>query len=153
MSRIPSVIPPYIKESNQINRQGAVLRTDMETGSARQRRLSANVPVQITVKWLLNSRQMRIFEAWHHHILYDGTAWFTMPIVNGEGANDCDCRFVSGAYTTEGYGNGIWVIAATLEVRSMPVMSEEDLLANLEAGGDIARRDGTRRRDGSFRRF
>ena len=127
MASIPNIIPPYIKEGNQIDRRSAVLRTDMEIGPARQRRLSASMPVQIAVKWLLNAHQMRVFEAWHHHTLFDGTAWFSMPVFNGQGKNDCDCRFVGGEYTAEGYGHGLWMIAATLEVRNMPVMTPEEL--------------------------
>ena len=130
MANIPSIIPACAVDGYKISPQNATVRTEMETGPARQRRLSASMPTQLSVKWILTRFEMKIFEAWFRHIIFDGTAWFVMSVDNGLGLTETDCRFI-GPYTVELAAKGIYNVSATLEVRDMPVMSKEELLANI----------------------
>ena len=151
MAKIPSMIPACAVDGYKISPQNATVRTEMETGPARQRRLSASMPTQLSVKWILSRFEFKVFEAWFKHVIFDGTSWFVMPVDNGMGLTETDCRFI-GAYSVELASKGIYNVSATLEVRTMPILTLEEINAVLEAGGDIARRDGTHQRDGTFYR-
>lgn len=152
MANIPKMIPACSVDGYKISPQNATVRTEMETGPARQRRLSASTPTQLSVKWILSRLEFKVFEAWFKHTIFDGTAWFLMPVDNGMGLTHTDCRFV-GPYSVELASKGIYNVSANIEVRTMPVISKEELFAILASGKEVARRDGTAYRDGSFYRF
>ena len=104
----------------------AILRTEMESGTARQRRLSNSVPTRVPGRWTLNQAGFKAFEAWFRHTLKDGTAWYSQQLVNGSGSVTVDARFPE-PYRAEMVSAGVWQITAELEVRNFPVMSEAEL--------------------------
>ncbi|ARQ46670.1 hypothetical protein [Oxalobacter formigenes] len=126
MANIPKMIPACAVDGYKISPQNATVRTEMETGPARQRRLSASMPTQLSVKWIMQRLEFKVFEAWFKHTIFDGTAWFVMEVDNGMGMTETDCRFV-GPYTVELAAKGIYNVSATLEVRDMSVMTSEEL--------------------------
>lgn len=115
-----------VRDSYSINPQSAVLRTEMEAGPIRQRRICTDIPVQVSVVWKFNSIQFRVFEAWYKLKLYDGAEWFRMKIMNGSGMNETDCRFTE-PYAASLDGYGLYSVSATLECRGMEMMSDSDI--------------------------
>lgn len=58
-----------------------LLRTQLTSGRARQRRLYTSTPTQASVKWFFETdSQAQLFEAWYRDIISDGAAWFLMRL-------------------------------------------------------------------------
>ena len=62
--RFPDLLPLPLVEDYSITPNEAIIRTQMESGTARQRRRFDAVPSKITVKWFMNASQFSLFEAW-----------------------------------------------------------------------------------------
>lgn len=104
----------------------AFLRTDMEQGNARQRRLSASVPDRMDLSWRLVGVQMQAWRAWYKHQLLDGTAWFPCEVTDGAQIVTANLRFIKPPEIRLEAGN-IWTATAEVEAADIPVMSLEDL--------------------------
>lgn len=108
----------------------ATLRTEMESGHARQRRISASVPERITLKWRLSGEQVKVWRSWWKHELLDGTTWFDCEVSDGQGVVITSCRFLGEPSIQLEVGN-IWTVSGELEVQDLPLMSPEALEAYL----------------------
>jgi hypothetical protein len=95
------------------------LRTDMEAGYPRQRRITQQRVDTLALTWKLTDAQMDTFREWFDDPAEGkgGAAWFTitLPLGNG-GTQNATARFV-GAWTATILPGLNWQLAATLEVR------------------------------------
>lgn len=127
MSRMPSILVKHIvKDSYAITPQSGFLRTDMEVGPARQRRIATSVPSHIDIRFLLDQNELGVLEAWYKHTLSEGVSWFLMPVENGMGRTDVECRFIE-PYQVTLASYKSFSVSCTLEARELPVMSEAEL--------------------------
>jgi len=109
----------------------AFLRTTMDAGPARQRRRFSTTPTSVPVSFKVSQDQLATFEAWHHYEISDGAGWFTVTLANGKGLVSCEAHF-SGPYKAAPESSILrWVISGTLEVRSMPILTEAELATRL----------------------
>jgi hypothetical protein len=114
---------------NHVLTDGAI-RTEMDTGAARQRRRFSGVPRQTPITMSMTTLEYRIFEAWWKHELNGGTSWFTRKWPTSAGVVALQMRFV-GPYSDKLIGENAWNIDVKVEIRSVPVMSAAALAAYL----------------------
>ncbi len=142
LERWPATLPAPVLDPYKVRPGEAILRTEMESGPARQRREFTQVPSRVTVRWRLRNDQMALFEAWYAHKAKEGAEWFTIPLLAGLGLEDHEARFTKQYDAPKRVGNGWWV-DAELEVRKRPVLTEPELdilldtdLLDLQAAAD-----------------
>ena len=93
----------------------AFVRTNMEAGFARQRKMFSAVPYKFPAQWKFTQAQMVIFKDFYQNTINSGTDFFTMTIDIGDGLATYDVRFVEG-YKADG-SNGVgWFVSGQLEV-------------------------------------
>lgn len=131
MASWPSTLPLPQVPGYALKPAQAFLRTPMDSGPARQRRRFSTTPSSVPVSLMFSEAQLATFEAWHHYEISDGAGWFTITLANGKGLTACEARF-SGPYEAVPNGSTLqWVMTANLEVRSMPILTEAELVTRL----------------------
>lgn len=112
-----------------------VLRTELTSGRARQRRKYTSTPTQAGVTWIFTDVQSQLFEAWFRDALVDAANWFNMRIRTPLGLSDYVCRFTDIYQGPTLVGLGYWQFTATLELWERPILPPgwgefPDLIAN-----------------------
>lgn len=92
-ARFPDLLPLPLVEDYSITPNEAIIRTQMESGTARQRRRFDSVPSKITVKWFMNASQFSLFEAWYKYHAKEGAEWFVISLLGGLGLIEQEARF------------------------------------------------------------
>ncbi len=100
-----------------------LLRTQLTSGRARQRRQYTSTPTQASVTWMFTTdAQAQLFEAWYRDTISDGAAWFLMRLQTPLGVESYKCRF------TDIYDGPVlvapiyWRFSATLELWKRPLL-------------------------------
>ncbi len=122
----PDKLPFPTVEGYSIQPGDAIVRTDMEAGSARQRRRFTQVPSRIQVRWLMTQTQFAIFEAWYRWSAKEGGAWFDITLLGGLGLLSQQARFTQ-PFQTQLVTGTLWEICTELEVRERPVLNPDVL--------------------------
>lgn len=121
----------FLRDSYSVSPVKGFMRTEMEVGPARQRRIASAMPTNVTFKLLLLSRmELAVLETWYKRVLSNGAAWFKMPVDCGSGYVDTDCRFTD-TYTVSAAAFETYEVSCQVECRELPVMSVEDMEAYL----------------------
>lgn len=112
-----------------------VLRTELTSGRARQRRKYTSTPTQAGVTWIFTDVQSQLFEAWFRDALVDAANWFNMRIRTPLGLSDYACRFTDIYQGPTLVALGFWQFTATLELWERPILPPgwgefPDLIAN-----------------------
>ncbi len=139
----PNTLPLPTFEGYSIEPLDVILRTDMESGPARQRRRFTQAPTKLPVRWRFTAHEFMVFESWFKNKAKAGGAWFSVTLLGGLGMTDHEARFVGrgqAPYNAQphrgGPGDGArWIVTSALEVRDRPVLSEEalDIVLNEDA--------------------
>ena len=118
----PSALPPANIQGFTLTPQQNIIRTDMESGPARQRRRFTREPTIATVSWLFTIEEMSIFEYWFDNIAEHGAAWFSVQIISGKGVQSVNARFTEpwNAAARPGY----FTVSAKLEIENIPTITE-----------------------------
>lgn len=112
----PATLPKPSMRQYSLTPANNVLRTEMESGPARTRRRYISVPTDIRVVWHLTLAELATFQAFYREAIYDGTGWFLIPVVMGDGEALRKARFKE-PYQAETIANEYsWRVTATLEV-------------------------------------
>ena len=88
----PKKLPYPTVEGYSIRPDEAIIRTDMESGPARQRRRYTQTPSKISVRWIMNPEQFCLFEAWYKYHAKEGAEWFVITLLGGIGLTEQDAR-------------------------------------------------------------
>lgn len=125
MIEYPQQLPAPLIDGYGLNTADPTLRTQLQSGRARQRRRFTSVPTYAECTWLMTAQQAAFFEAWFKRTLMDGAEWFSCRIKTPEieeGTVVHDCRFV-GMYSGPRLSpRNRWVFTATLELRERPLI-------------------------------
>lgn len=98
-----------------------LLRSEMTSGRAMQRRKFTSVPQAASINWFFNDLEGQAFEAWWRDQLRDGAKWFECPLDTPMGYRDYTCRF-TGVYSgPTRLGPDLWGYSAELELRDRAV--------------------------------
>ena len=140
----PTVLPPPRTRNYRIQPGENVLRTEMETGAARQRRQSLGAPSTIPCEFLYTNVQYAIFESWYETKADEGATFFTIFLRSGLGYVEHEARFKGQPQPRLLSGRTHWVVTAELEIRKRPILSEEalDLALSEDLSGLLAAIDG-----------
>lgn len=118
----PADLPCPTLDGNQTNHVQPFLRTDMDTGRARQRRRFTSVPSISTYSWVFKSHEAAAFEAWFRDSALDGGAWFNIRRPTPLGDAMLVCRFTQMYRGPNSLGADLWRVTAELEAWERPLM-------------------------------
>lgn len=132
----PERLPLPTFDGYAIEPGDGVSRTEMESGSARQRLRFTAMPSGIPVRWNFTAWEFALFEAWHKYRAKQGSVWFGIPLLGGIGMVEHEARFKGGTgkpYRVTARRGNRFIVVSQLEVRERFVLSEEVMeLALLE---------------------
>lgn len=115
-------LPMPLQDGYAFQAVSPLLRTQLVSGRARQRRLYTSTPTNATVKWLMeNDGQGQVFEAWFRDALTDGAAWFYMKLQTPIGVKFYKCRFTDIYQGPTLVPPIYWQYSATLELWERPL--------------------------------
>lgn len=123
----PSTLPRPLAAGYELEPTPAVLRTDMDSGTARQRQRFTRTPTTAGFSVNLTDAQYALLEAWWFYKLHQGTDWFAVQLANGEADEVVSARFKDKPLKATLAAPGVWSVPCSLEVEQMPRMSEDDL--------------------------
>lgn len=119
----PTNIPKVFMGQYSYKADNNVVRTEMESGLARQRRRSIFKTVKFNVKWIFSRSELAIFEKFYSEEIYDGAGWFNIKLVNGTGESEYKARFVADSVETQTVANEhVWEVTGVLETVGMPIL-------------------------------
>lgn len=127
MAAYPSQLPLPTQSGYALQHVSPFIRTDMQSGRARQRRAFTSVPSSVSVSWFFTSDvECQLFEGWFRDNLgaMDGGSWFDMPLQTPIGTHNYDCRFVDMYQGPTLVAFNKWQISATLEIRERPIVQD-----------------------------
>lgn len=119
----PAGLPLPLQTGYGLQTVSPLMRTEMQSGRARQRRTFTSVPQSVTVAWLLTTPQAALFENFFQVALTDGSSWFFAELQTPLGIMPLECRFVDIYSGPSLIGFNKWSINATLETKERQVLS------------------------------
>ncbi|MCW2313356.1 hypothetical protein [Rhodoferax antarcticus] len=131
----PATLPLPSVEGYGVSPQEAVLRTEMESGPARQRRRFRQTPTRITVRWLFGEYQFALFEAWYKFHADEGGQWFEITLLGGLGLLPHEARFTR-QFEARLLPARRWEVKGELEIRERPTLDEGAIGLLLESEPD-----------------
>lgn len=125
MNDYPTGLPLARQSGRELQTVDPTLRSELESGRARQRQRYDDVPDTAAVNWLFNAEQCRLFKLWHRVTLTNGALWFDMPILTDLGLTTQRMRFVGMYQGPSIVDTTHWVITATLELEQRAMLSDD----------------------------
>ena len=119
MATWPTTLPAPSLQGYQLSPGDQSLRSDMESGAARSRRVTFARIDRVQVSWIFTDAQMDAFRTWFENSseAAGGSAWFTVSLrVGNTGSTSQEARFV-GEPQAALVGHARWAVSAQLEVR------------------------------------
>lgn len=118
MIEYPKELPRGLHSGRTYQIVSPLMRSELDSGRARQRRRFKYVPEGAQISWLFNSAQARAFAAWFEQVLIDGVEWFECPLDHPVlGYQEYTCRFTDIYKGPSRVGPNLWSISAELELR------------------------------------
>lgn len=131
----PDKLPLPTFEGYGLEPLDPIQRTEMESGTARQRRRFTKTPARIPARWRFTQWEFGIFESWVKWKAQEGAEWFGITLLGGLGMAAHEARFVGqgkSPYQASprrgGPQEGVrWIVTSTLEVRERPILTADAL--------------------------
>lgn len=104
-------------EGYSINKESALLRTEMESGPPKQAKLKSKVMITHNVQiYLSTNANFQSFESWYTNDISQGSAWF--DFVNPITGSTVAARFKNGGYTATPMSAKLeeWKVSAQIEM-------------------------------------
>lgn len=120
----PTGLPLPLRSGYDINHVSPLMRSDLQSGRARQRRRYTSVPSMASVSWNMSQAQAQVFESWFRYELSDGAEWFNAELRTPLGLQSYECRFAEMYAGPQLVGVDHWVFQAMLEIRERQTMPE-----------------------------
>lgn len=131
MIKYPTGLKYPLLSSTSFKQQSNILRTEMGSGRARQRKLYDSVPTMMAATWRLSRNQANILEGFVKDTLNE-TAWFLMKVLTPRGLITHQVRFTKSPF--ENYkplGSGRWEYQAQIEIKKYIGPTEEQMVTSL----------------------
>jgi len=118
MATFPSTLPGNLSASHGFTNKDQTVRSDMDLGPARVRRISTARNDSVPVSWIFSDAQMQIFRDWFDLSTgaNGGAGWFNITLNVGYGDATQEARFKSGEYKASRVGKS-WSVASEVEIR------------------------------------
>lgn len=119
MATFPSTLPGHLATGHAIETKDQTVRSDMEIGPARVRRISTAANDSIPISWIFSADELEIFRDWFDldSGANGGASWFYMPIDVGYGSSVQEVRFKKGSLKIGRLGYKSWSVASEVETR------------------------------------
>ncbi len=127
--KYPKDLKLPLVSSHRLSQNSNLLRTDMASGRARQRKRFQSVPTTMGATWKLNKYQAQILEGFVTHGVNDAVNWFLMPIRTPQGLIEHEVRFINSPLESCTYNGGFWNYSANIEIKQRQVVSEETMVS------------------------
>lgn len=124
----PVGLPCGLRAGYALRAVSPLVRTQMVTGRAKQRRAFTDVPVMADVEWIFSSAEARVFEAWFRDAIRDGADWFNVPLrtpmddTAHPGLGIYECRFADIYSGPRPTGKSAWLYSGRLEISRRPLL-------------------------------
>lgn len=136
--KYPSTLPTPLRMGYGMNHVSPMMRTELQSGRARQRRTYTSVPTIVDVSWLMDKNQAQIFEAWFKFTVMDGVEWFDCKLRTPLGLSEYYCRFAGMYAGPELVGIEMWKFTAQLEIKDRQTLNGDwSILPTFIDGMDI----------------
>lgn len=122
----PLGLPPPMRDGYSFTPTNNIIRTDMQSGRARQRVEFEDVPDMLKLKWTLSEIQSRLFGTWARNAV--GAGWCTIPLLTPMGYDTLEVRFTERVDGPSLTGRFHWIWTATVELRETPELDPEWLI-------------------------
>lgn len=129
MPSYPSQLPMPVQTGYGLQHVSPFMRSDMQSGRSRNRRMFTSVPSQVSVQWFFtNEAEAQLFEGWFRDDLgaKDGENWFTMTLQTPLGLQPYECRFIEMYRGPTLVAFNKWQISASIEIRERPIVAEDE---------------------------
>jgi hypothetical protein len=113
----PDGLPRGLHSGRKYQLVSPLMRSELSSGRARQRRKFTSVPEATSVTWLFTDSEGQAFEAWWRDVLIDGSLWFECPLDHPIGYGLYTCRFTGVYEGPSRVGPDLWTYSAELELR------------------------------------
>jgi len=113
----PDGLPRGLHSGRAYQLVSPLMRTQMQSGRAVQRRRYGFVPEGAQIQWLFSDLQGQAFEAWWRDQLVDGSLWFECPLDTPMGYFNYTARFTDVYTGPSRVGPNLWSYSAELELR------------------------------------
>lgn len=129
----PGFFPLPKLATYQTSNDNAVLRSQMEGGPARQRRVFTQVPAQYRATFIFDNVSYTAFRGFWKFTLNEGADFFEIQLDLDIGLTTESARFIQ-PYTARKISNSHWSVDGILEVEDPTIVSEELLELIIELG-------------------
>ena len=134
----PAGLPLPLRSGYDLSHVSPLMRTELQSGRARQRRRYTSVPSMASVSWSFSQPEVQLFEAWFRWTLSDGAEWFNATLRTPLGLMPYECRFADMYNGPALVGIDRWQVSATLEIRERQTLaSGYDVVQSLVLSSDI----------------
>ena len=122
LPHFPDILPCPLLNGYGYSPKNSFTRTQMDSGRARHRRRFKTIAEHVNVTWIMNHKQLSIFEGFFNFETCSGAGWFVAGLGNGFGIRCVRARFTNpeAAYQVSRISGALWNISAVLETFEMP---------------------------------
>lgn len=96
--------------------ESTFMRTKMQSGRSKARRIYENAPELCTLDWDFNSRELMLFELWYRHGINDGVSPFLCKLKTPMGMRDVQVSVVN-IYTKYAVSARDWRVKMDCEIK------------------------------------
>jgi hypothetical protein len=126
MIEYPKELPLGLHSGRTYQLISPLMRSQLDSGRARQRRRFKDVPEGAQISWLFSSTEARAFAMWFRDAINDGVLWFECPLNHPVlGLTEYTCRFTDVYKGPARVGPDLWSVTAELELRERAQMPED----------------------------
>lgn len=111
----PALLPPPMIDGYSEKAKPTFIRTEMDSGRARNRRRAVTGAVQFEQTYRLTQTQLAVFEDWWENVVFGGAADALMPIYGGQGKRMVQCSFSDTPSKARVPDSKIWEVSLTME--------------------------------------
>lgn len=125
MPSYPEGLPCALHEGYGFKPVNNILRTEMQSGRARQRLEFRNVPTFVDLSWYMTDPQAQLFESWAANIV--GAGWFDIPLRTPNGPEEVKTvRFTRPPEGPTLVGSKLWLFRSdSVEVRDRELVDPD----------------------------
>lgn len=125
MISYPEGLPLPERDGYGFQSVSPMIRSELQSGRARQRRRYTSVPTTSSVSWLLDDTEAQLFEGWFEYVLLSGTLFFECPLKTPQGLETYQARFTDIYRGPTLVGDSFWRFTANLELLKRPLVDRE----------------------------
>jgi len=131
--RWPEELPLPQLKGHGISQGNNILASKMSSGHVRTRRQFKNVPGEMPARFVFNSDQAQLFDAWFYHSINSGADWFLMLVKVPQGVIEHEVKFKPPPKAMKAISSTVWQKDAVLYIKQPSVISEQAMAEVLTA--------------------